>query len=177
MISGPWSRQIYKHRQSFEDRGSSKYRYVQPYAFTLFIWKLVFEWCMTRLEVKKWTPKITHVIVVSLLWTSPWWVSTTPWAQGGPRSDTQGLWHHRWESPNDSSVGEGPGRNAYILDSRLTGGLGNVKLCGKHNPRKETIMHVWAGPNINRPLGINTGTRVSDLYSSTLKYMVLNISF
>ena len=34
----------------------------------------------------------------------------TPWAQGGPRSDTWDLWRRWWEGPSDPSVGESPGR-------------------------------------------------------------------
>ena len=30
------------------------------------------------------------------------------WAQVGPQSDTQDLWRHCWEGPNDPSVDEGP---------------------------------------------------------------------
>ena len=44
-----------------------------------------------------------------MLCTSPWGVPETPWAQGGPRSDTRDLWRHWWEGPSDPSVGEGPG--------------------------------------------------------------------
>ena len=33
-----------------------------------------------------------------------------PWAQGGPRGDTQDLWRHWWKGPSDPNVGEGLGR-------------------------------------------------------------------
>jgi hypothetical protein len=34
----------------------------------------------------------------------------TPWAQGGPRSDTRDSWRRWGEGPNDPSVGEDLGR-------------------------------------------------------------------
>ena len=37
-------------------------------------------------------------------------ISETPWAQGGPKSDTRDLWHRWWEGPSEPSVGEGPDR-------------------------------------------------------------------
>ena len=33
---------------------------------------------------------------------------------GGPCNDNRNLWYHRWEGPNDSSVGEGPGREECL---------------------------------------------------------------
>jgi hypothetical protein len=38
----------------------------------------------------------------------------TPWAQGGPPSDTRDLWRRWWEGPSDPSVGEGPGRKERL---------------------------------------------------------------
>jgi hypothetical protein len=46
----------------------------------------------------------------NLIRTSPWGVPATPWAQGGPWSDTGDLWRHWWEGPSDHNVGEGPER-------------------------------------------------------------------
>jgi hypothetical protein len=43
----------------------------------------------------------------TMLRTSPWRVSATPWTQGRPWNDTQDLWHHKWKGPNDPSVGWG----------------------------------------------------------------------
>jgi hypothetical protein len=44
-----------------------------------------------------------------LLRTSPKGMSETPWAQGGPRSDTWDLWRRWLEGPSDPTVGEDPG--------------------------------------------------------------------
>ena len=41
---------------------------------------------------------------VSMSRTPPWGVPTTPWVQGGPRSDARDLCRHRWESPSDSNL-------------------------------------------------------------------------
>ena len=40
--------------------------------------------------------------------TSPWAVSKTPCAQGGPWSEIRNVWHHWWEGPSDHSVDEEP---------------------------------------------------------------------
>ena len=51
------------------------------------------------LPVHKHTLNVTHLL----------WGKSTPWAQGGPQSNTWDLWRHRWEGPSDSSIGEGAG--------------------------------------------------------------------
>ena len=45
---------------------------------------------------------------LTMLHASSWGVPATPWAQGGPRSDTRDLCRHWRKGPIDPSVGETP---------------------------------------------------------------------
>jgi hypothetical protein len=57
----------------------------------------------------KWA-NLNNTFLSHMSHTFPKEMPETPWAQGGPRSDTRDLWRQRWEGPSDPRVGEGPGR-------------------------------------------------------------------
>ena len=70
-----------------------------PFAMPMEVGMSLRPWCSSILPYY-------ILCILGLLCRAP----KTPWAQGGPRSDTRDLWRRWCEGPSDPSVGEGPGR-------------------------------------------------------------------
>jgi hypothetical protein len=95
----------------------------------IFCWKSLDEW-LRMLDVSR---------------TSSKGMSKTPWAQGGPRSDTRDLWRRWWEGPSDPSVGEGPRRWERLPPT----GIRSHEVCVAHGVRilecsRKPHLEVWA---------------------------------
>ena len=86
------------------------------------VWKHHQAW---KYQLKTQEQKRKLRAVMGLSRTSSWEVPATPWAQGGPRSDTRDLWCHRWGGIADwphpkrngtASISIGPtwGHSCYI---------------------------------------------------------------
>ena len=72
---------------------------------------------------------ITFFQCSNLSCTSPWGVPGTPWAQEGPRSDTQDVWRHWLEGPSDPSVDEGPRHWEHLPPTEIRRHKGKAISC------------------------------------------------